>query len=152
MTGQTPLPSPPRHAGKPAALPAGGAGAECIVIPDETTITGRLSGETDLYVAGRFDGRIDLPAHAVTIAEGARVDAEIFARDVTIFGAATGKITAVEIVDLRPSSQVSATVVAPSVALADGASFHGRMDTRRADAAVIVARYRMEHDESADEA
>lgn len=94
-------------------------------------------------IDGEIHGNIDMPAHAITIAEGARVDARILARDVTVLGALKGRITATEIIDVRASANVTGELAAPAVVLADGARLQGRVDTKRVDAAVHVARYRM---------
>jgi len=90
-----------------------------------------------------------MPAHALTIGERARVDARIFARDVTVLGTLAGRITATEIIDVRTGATITGEVAAPSVLVADGAVVQGRVDTKRVDAAVHVARYRMARNASA---
>ena len=83
------------------------------------------------------------PAHALIIGPKAQVDAKVFARDITVYGAVSGKVTATEIVDIRDSARVSGELAAPSVKLAEGARVNARVETKRVDAAVHVARYRM---------
>ncbi|HEY8551187.1 MAG TPA: polymer-forming cytoskeletal protein [Vicinamibacterales bacterium] len=111
--------------------------------PRGIRLTGDLAADEDLVIDGEIHGNIDMPAHAITIAEGARVDARILARDVTVLGALKGRITATEIIDVRASANVTGELAAPAVVLADGARLQGRVDTKRVDAAVHVARYRM---------
>jgi cytoskeletal protein CcmA (bactofilin family) len=84
-----------------------------------------------------------MPGFALTIAAGARVDARILARDVTILGSFSGRITATEIIDVRETARVSGEIAAPKVALAEGAEIQARVETKSVDAAVHVARYRM---------
>jgi hypothetical protein len=47
-------------------------------------------------------------------------------------------------VEFLPSARVSAEVSAPRVVMADGARFGGRIDMKNTEAAVRVARYRLE--------
>jgi cytoskeletal protein CcmA (bactofilin family) len=111
--------------------------------PEGLTLIGDLNAEEDVVIDGVVTGAIDMPAHAVTIGLKARVDARILARDVTVYGSLTGKVTALEIIDIREQARVSGEIAAPAVALADGARVTGRVETKRVDAAAHVARYRM---------
>jgi len=112
-------------------------------------VVGDLAAEEDLRIDGTVTGTIDMPAHALTIGERAHVDARIFARDVTVLGTLVGRITATEIVDVRDGAAITGEVAAPSVQVADGAVVQGRIETKRVDAAVHVARYRMARNASA---
>ena len=66
-----------------------------------------------------------MPGYALTVAAGARVEARILARDVTVLGTVSGRITATEIIDIRAGARVSGELAAPSVALAEGAEIRG---------------------------
>jgi cytoskeletal protein CcmA (bactofilin family) len=112
-------------------------------MPRALSVVGDVAAAEDLHVEGAVAGSIDMPGFALTIAAGARVDARILARDVTILGHFSGRITATEIIDVRDGARVSGEIVAPKVALAEGAEIQARVETRRVDAAVHVARYRM---------
>jgi cytoskeletal protein CcmA (bactofilin family) len=118
-------------------------------VPPGVSVIGDVAAEEDLLIDGQLTGTIDMPAHALTIGEGGRVDARIFARDVTVLGTLVGRITATEIVDVRNGAAITGEVAAPSVLVADGALVQGRVDTKRVDAAVHVARYRMARNASA---
>jgi cytoskeletal protein CcmA (bactofilin family) len=111
--------------------------------PDKLIVLGDLNAEEDVTIDGILTGTVDMPGHALTIGPNAQVDARVFARDVTVYGALSGKITATEIVDIRDSARVTGELAAPSVKLAEGAHVTGRIETKRVDAAVHVARYRM---------
>jgi cytoskeletal protein CcmA (bactofilin family) len=130
--------SEPRTGGR-QALPATGG----THFPDGLLVKGDLNAEEDVVIDGIVSGTIDMPAHALTIGPGAQVDAKVFARDVTVYGTLSGKVTATEILDIRDSASVSGELAAPSVVLAEGARVNGRIETKRVDAAVHVARYRM---------
>lgn len=112
-------------------------------MPQTLSVVGDVAASEDLLVEGTVSGTIDMPGCALTIAAGARVDARILARDVTILGHFSGRITATEIIDVREGARVTGEIAAPKVALAEGAEIQARVETRRVDAAVHVARYRM---------
>ena len=112
-------------------------------MPRALSVVGDVAASEDLLVEGAVSGTIDMPGFALTIAAGARVDARILARDVTILGSFSGRITATEIIDVRDGARVTGEIAAPRVALAEGAEIQARVETKRVDAAVHVARYRM---------
>ena len=51
---------------------------------------GALTGSEDLTVDGQLEGRIDLPAHALTIGPNANIHGVIVAKMVTVFGSVVG--------------------------------------------------------------
>jgi cytoskeletal protein CcmA (bactofilin family) len=113
------------------------------MLPRTFAVAGDVAASEDLVVEGSVSGTIDMPGFALTIAAGARVDARVLARDVTILGHFSGQITATEIIDVRDGARVTGEIAAPKVALAEGAEIQARVETRKVDAAVHVARYRM---------
>ena len=105
------------------------------------TIRGELIANEDLTIEGIFEGTIDLKGHLLTMAETARVDAMVSARVVTVLGRLHGNITA-DLVDIGPAAVVEANVIAPQIALEEGARFTGAVNTERARAAWEIARRR----------
>src|SRR5712692_9927260 len=57
-------------------------------------IKGHLSSAEDLTIDGRVEGTIELRDHDLTIGAETDVQADIFAKTVTVRGTVTGKITA----------------------------------------------------------
>ncbi len=114
----------------------------------KTRIHGDVTASEDLLIEGQIEGKISLPAHRLVVASTARVKADIFARDITIAGEATGTFTASERVELQAGAKVDGRIVSPRVALADGAVFNGRVEPHKAEAAVRVAEYRLAHGEA----
>lgn len=116
-------------------------------LPRSLRLVGTLSSAQDLRIDGTVDGDIEAPAHVVIVGPEGRVRGSVFARDVTIEGEIQGKITAVEIVDIRERARIVGDLVTPGIIIAEGAFVQGRVETKRSDAAVRVARYRMERRE-----
>jgi cytoskeletal protein CcmA (bactofilin family) len=122
----------------------GGAQAGSTHFPRGLNLKGDLSADEDMVIDGAVSGgSIDMPSYALTIGPDATVDARVLARDVTIYGTLRGKVTALEILDIRPGAKIAGDFAAPSVALAEGAQVQGRVETKRVDAAMHVARYKM---------
>jgi cytoskeletal protein CcmA (bactofilin family) len=93
-------------------------------------VKGEINGSEDLTVDGRVEGRIDLPEHTLTIGPNAKIDAGITAKNVTIFGSVTGTITAREKVDVRSSATVQGTVTCGRIAVQEGATINGKVETK----------------------
>jgi cytoskeletal protein CcmA (bactofilin family) len=108
-------------------------------------IRGEVTSGEDLLVEGHIEGSIRLPGHHLVVAPQGRITAQVFARAVTISGHASGTITASERIEIAEGATVEGEIVAPRVVLIDGAYFKGRIDPKRADAAVRVAQYRLDH-------
>jgi cytoskeletal protein CcmA (bactofilin family) len=102
---------------------------------DSVVIKGELTGSEDLTLCGQMDGSVRLPDHTLTIGPNAEIRAEISAKAVVITGAVVGNISATDVVEIQGTGSVTGDIVAPRVAIVDGASFHGRVDMPGAAAA-----------------
>jgi cytoskeletal protein CcmA (bactofilin family) len=98
-------------------------------IKESFLIKGELRVEEDLTVEGRVEGRIDLSGHNLWVAPHGEVNAVIHAKGVIIAGTLIGTITATEVVEIRLSGSVEASIRCPRVVIADGAKFNGRIET-----------------------
>jgi cytoskeletal protein CcmA (bactofilin family) len=75
------------------------------------------------------------------IAAGAHVSGDVIARDITVFGRATGQLVATEVVDVRARAEVSGRVVSRRFILDPEATFTGRVEPQHLEAAISVARF-----------
>jgi cytoskeletal protein CcmA (bactofilin family) len=91
-------------------------------------IQGELSGGEDLTLDGRLEGKINLPDHVLTVGTNANIDAEILAKVVIILGAVKGNVTAKEKFEVRAGGSIDGTLVAPKIAMAEGATFNGKIE------------------------
>lgn len=91
-------------------------------------IKGELSGNEDLTIEGRVDGKILLDGHIVTIGQSGRVMAEVQATSVIVGGELKGNINAEQKVEVAATGTVLGNIRAPRVSLADGARFKGSID------------------------
>lgn len=97
-------------------------------------IKGELSGSEDLTIEGTVEGKIELRQNVLTIGPNAKIKAQVFAKSVIVQGEVHGNITATEKVDLRESGSMDGDVVAPRVAISEGAHFRGSIDMQKAGA------------------
>jgi cytoskeletal protein CcmA (bactofilin family) len=91
-------------------------------------IVGDVSGDEDLTILGRVEGKIDLPKHSVTIGQGGRVQADIHAKSVTVAGEVHGNLVAGEQIVIRKTATMLGNLTAPRVGLEDGCSFRGSVE------------------------
>jgi cytoskeletal protein CcmA (bactofilin family) len=121
-----PAPAPPR----PAAPPAEARRAEraTATVGPSIFIKGDLSGDEDLVIEGRVEGKIDLKQHNVTIGKNGRVRADVFGNTVVVEGEVDGNLFAQQQAILRQSGAVRGNITAPRVMLEDGSRFRGSID------------------------
>lgn len=95
------------------------------IIGKSILITGEVSGEEDLVVEGRVEGRIGLDEQQVTVGPSGRVKAEIQARSVTIEGRVEGNIIARERVVITARGSLVGDITAARLQIEDGAYLKG---------------------------
>lgn len=98
-------------------------------------VQGEISGGEDFVIEGRFQGKISLERNDLTIARGARVEAEIRVRNLTLHGELTGNVTAGERVVLAESARMKGDVTTARISITDGAQFRGSIKMEKAPAA-----------------
>jgi cytoskeletal protein CcmA (bactofilin family) len=67
----------------------------------------------------------------LTIGPNGKIKAQVFAKAVIVLGEVNGNVTATEKVDIRDGGSVDGDIVAPRVAIAEGAHFRGSVDMQR---------------------
>jgi len=107
------------------------AAASAALIGKSVVVKGELEGSEDLTIEGQIEGKIELRDHTLTIGQGGRIKAQVFAKSVVVCGELVGNINASEAVEIRESGSVDGDVVSPRVAIANGAHFRGSIDMQR---------------------
>ena len=101
---------------------------DVVTIGKSIVIKGELSGSEDLTIEGNIEGKIELKQHVLTIGSHGRIRAQIFAKEVVVLGEVVGNVQASEKVVIRDNGMVEGDLVAPRVAIAEGARFRGGID------------------------
>jgi cytoskeletal protein CcmA (bactofilin family) len=109
-------PEPPRRTGERAT------------IGPSIFIKGDLTGDEDLVIEGRVEGKVDLKQNNVTVGKNGKVKADVFGRVVVIEGEVDGNVVAQEQAILRQSGAIRGNITAPRVVLEDGSRFKGTID------------------------
>jgi cytoskeletal protein CcmA (bactofilin family) len=104
---------------------------DIVNIGKSVVIKGELNGSEDLTIEGHVEGTIQLREHVLTIGPNGRIKAQVFAKSVIVLGEVVGNVAASEKVDIRDNGSVDGDVLAPRVAIAEGAHFRGSIDMQR---------------------
>ncbi|MCP3983825.1 MAG: polymer-forming cytoskeletal protein [bacterium] len=103
-------------------------GSNVANIGKSITIKGDLTGNEDLQIDGKVDGRIDLPNNQLTIGAEGEVKAEVTAKAVTVIGHVTGNLSATDKIEVEGSGIVDGDVCAPRLIIQEGAVLNGAVE------------------------
>jgi cytoskeletal protein CcmA (bactofilin family) len=92
------------------------------------TVTGDITSDEPLTIAGRVDGTVRVGGHALTIEAGGQLHADIQADSIVVAGQATGSLEAVTRLALESTAVVEGTLMSPVLRMADGDEFRGRLE------------------------
>ena len=104
---------------------------DIVNIGKSVVIKGELNGSEDLTIEGHVEGTIQLREHVLTIGPNGRIKAQVFAKSVIVLGEVHGNIQATDKVDIRDNGSVEGDLMAPRIAIAEGAHFKGTVDMQR---------------------
>jgi cytoskeletal protein CcmA (bactofilin family) len=90
-----------------------------------TVLTGEIEAHEDVLVEGRVQGKITLPSGTLTVAKGARVEAEVRVRSLVLHGELKGTVRAGEKALISETAEMSGDVITPKITIANGARFSG---------------------------
>jgi cytoskeletal protein CcmA (bactofilin family) len=107
------------------APPKIGGGGDMANIGKSIVIKGDLSGNEDLVIEGKVEGKIDLPNNRLTIGAGGQVQAQVHAKNVVVVGRVAGNVSASERLEIQASGIVEGDVEAPRLVVAEGAVLNG---------------------------
>ncbi len=97
------------------------------IIGSGMTIEGEITSEEEVVVVGTVRGKLHVDG-AVTVENGAVVEADVAAASLSIGGTMTGNAAASDRVDLLTGGRLIGDVKAARLTIADGASFKGNVD------------------------
>ncbi len=117
----TPIPQTPRPAAAPSAA-HNTSSDETSSISAGMTVVGKISGEGTVNIFGRVEG--ELRASTVLIAQGAEVEGDLVAEDLTVGGRFKGTIHANR-VKLNSSASVEGDIFHRSLSIEENARFEG---------------------------
>jgi len=89
------------------------------------TINGDLTGEEDLVIEGKVEGKVTLPNSQLTIGANGTIKAEVQAKSVVVIGKVAGNVRGTERVEIQATGIVEGDVIAPRLIVAEGAVVNG---------------------------
>lgn len=103
------------------------ANKEACRIGSTITISGNISGDQDLIVEGRIEGRVGLDSRLI-VEEIGNVEAQVEAIEVEIKGVVKGDIAAGKLATLQSTARVLGNVRANKVIVIEGAMVSGSIE------------------------
>ena len=102
-------------------------------------VVGQIITKEDLYIDGDVEGAIESEDNKITIGPNGRVQADIRACDVIIFGQVQGNVEASNKIDLRKDSKLVGAITAPRISVEEGALLKGQIDTESQGPISVIA-------------
>ncbi|MDP3938869.1 MAG: polymer-forming cytoskeletal protein [Deltaproteobacteria bacterium] len=121
----------------PKTRPSGGKevmSSGVIHIGKSVCVKGEITGDEDLTIEGKVEGKIELKNHNLVIGSCAQIRAEIAAKNIQIIGSVVGNVIGSERVEIREVGSLEGDIIAPRVNIMDGAHFKGAVDMAKAPA------------------
>ena len=88
-------------------------------------LAGEVEAHEDVLVEGRVQGKVTLPSGTLTVAKGARVEADVRVRALVLHGELKGTVRAAEKVVISETAEMNGDVITPRITIANGARFSG---------------------------
>ena len=100
------------------------------VIGESLHFKGELSAGEDLIIEGTVEGTINQGKCCMTLRPNGRIVANVNATKIFIEGNVEGDLHATVSVTVRKSGVVAGNIVAPTIAIEEGATFNGSIEMR----------------------
>ena len=126
-----------RIPGAPLNAPAGNrptipAARTLACLGSTIVVKGEISSDEDLQIDGKVEGPISLRGHRLTVGRTANLNSEINAREVIVYGNASGNLRARDRVEIKKDGQVIGDITTTRISIEDGAYFKGHIEIERA--------------------
>jgi cytoskeletal protein CcmA (bactofilin family) len=103
-------------------------------------VKGEISSDEDLQIDGKVEGNISLRGHRLTVGRTANLNSEITAREVIVYGNASGNLRARDRVEIKRDGQVIGDITTARISIEDGAYFKGHIEIERTQSSVQVSK------------
>jgi cytoskeletal protein CcmA (bactofilin family) len=103
------------------------------------SIKGDLTGNEDLVIEGKVEGKVELPSNQVTVGANGIVKAEVSAKSVVVVGRVAGNVKGSERIEIQATGIVEGDVAAPRLVVAEGAVVNGSITMTKQQGAAGAA-------------
>jgi cytoskeletal protein CcmA (bactofilin family) len=97
-------------------------------------VKGDITGTEDLLIDGSVQGLIQLDERKLTVGTTAKVNADINARDVVVYGYVKGNVRATGRIEIKKDGSVIGNLTTAQIMIEDGADFKGSIEIDRTPA------------------
>jgi cytoskeletal protein CcmA (bactofilin family) len=123
--------APPAAESTPSPeLSLGSDGNPVSVIGETLHFKGELSAGEDLVIEGKVEGQINQGKCCLTVRPKGELIADVNATKIFVEGKVTGDLAATVSVTVRESGVVKGNIIAPKIAIIEGATFNGSIEMR----------------------
>jgi cytoskeletal protein CcmA (bactofilin family) len=96
-------------------------------------VKGDITGSEDLQIGGTVEGSISLQGQRLTIGPTAKLNSEVHAREVVVYGSVEGNLDAHDRVEIKKDGSVIGDITTARISIEDGAYFKGKIEIDRAN-------------------
>jgi cytoskeletal protein CcmA (bactofilin family) len=114
----------------PAPYQAPAPAASHTVLGKSMKIVGEVTSDEELYLDGDLDGKLHL-RNRLTIGPNSKVNANIKATEIVVFGTIKGNVESESRVSLRNGASIVGDIKTAGIVIEDGAYFKGGIDISR---------------------
>ena len=104
---------------------------EIINVGKSVSIKGDLTGDEDLTIEGRVEGKIELTDHNLVIGPHGAIKGQLNAKNLTVKGRVVGNVFAIELVEIKASGSIVGDIKSSRISIAAGGYFKGSVDLRK---------------------
>ena len=90
-------------------------------------IIGEVTSDEELYLDGDLDGKLNL-RNRLTVGPNSKVNADIKAQEIIVFGTIKGNVESESRVSLRTGASIVGDIKTEGIVIEDGAYFKGGID------------------------
>ncbi len=94
-------------------------------------VKGDITGTEDLLIDGTVDGSIQLNGRKLTVGKTAKLNTDINARDVLVYGYVKGNVHAKGRVEIKKDGYIVGNLTTAQIMIEDGADFKGTIEIDR---------------------
>jgi len=116
-----------------------GKGDDMANIGKSISIKGDLTGNEDLVIEGKVEGKVELPNNQLTVGANGVVKAEVSAKSVVVIGRVAGNVKGSERIEIQATGIVEGDVAAPRLVVAEGAVVNGSIQMTKQTGAAAAA-------------
>jgi cytoskeletal protein CcmA (bactofilin family) len=116
------------------ATPAASAARNLACLGPSIVVKGEISSEEDLQIDGKVLGNISMRGNRLTVGRTAELNSEINAREIIVYGNASGNLRARDRVEIKKDGQVIGDITTARISVEEGAYFKGHIEIERAQA------------------